>query len=141
MEKKDERNETKRATGTSRTIDDDFDDGPTDEEVDAWAEHERKRRERWLAGPTEREKSAWARQHRTRTRRRVDSYYDSSGEPDIDPTVRRFWRENELATKGVLDYFYNGPLYVWSRLVRAGRNLEEEGFFPRVTPRVSFYDD
>ena len=34
--------------------------GPSDDEVDAWAAKEKKRRESWTEGPTEREKTIWA---------------------------------------------------------------------------------
>ena len=39
---------------------------PTDAELDAWAERERKRREAWLKGPTADERAAYARRVRER---------------------------------------------------------------------------
>src|SRR5512135_2674640 len=41
---------------------------PIDDEAEAWAERERKRREEWLQGPTGEEKAAWARAQRWRGR-------------------------------------------------------------------------
>ena len=39
---------------------------PTQEEIDAWAERERRRRAAWLAGPSEEDRRAWARHYRWR---------------------------------------------------------------------------
>ena len=40
--------------------------GPTDAEVEAWAQQERERREAWLHGPTSAQKSDWAVRERGR---------------------------------------------------------------------------
>jgi hypothetical protein len=39
---------------------------PTADEIAAWADAERKRREAWLAGPSEEEKAEWSRRYRRR---------------------------------------------------------------------------
>ncbi len=39
---------------------------PSQEEIDAWAAREHKRREAWASGPTDAEKQAWARRYRRR---------------------------------------------------------------------------
>ena len=48
--------------------------GPSDDEVEAWAERERRRREEWVAGPTEEEKLEWSRSQRRRRRDDDDDY-------------------------------------------------------------------
>ena len=45
---------------------------PTDQEVEEWAEREKKRREAWLAGPSEAEKREWRRRQRGRQRAERD---------------------------------------------------------------------
>jgi hypothetical protein len=117
--------------------------GPTREEVEAWAEQERKRRAAWMAGPTEREKSAWARYER---RRRIarEAYDPDDPYADDWETVRmaqRLRRDAELASEGALYCLFDGPFWLWARLLRAGLDWEERGYRPSRRRRISFSDD
>jgi hypothetical protein len=58
----------------------DFVDGPQEEDVDAWAEEERRRRQAWLNGPSDFEKQRWARRE---GRRRAAQASGSSGDGDV----------------------------------------------------------
>ena len=40
--------------------------GPTEAEIETWAQQEHERREAWLRGPTEAQKSDWAEREHTR---------------------------------------------------------------------------
>lgn len=113
--------------------------GPTDDEVEAWAERERRRRQKWAEGPTEEEKMAWAlREHRRRSARAGDSDKPAdSGER----RMRRASREAELAAVGAWDLFMEFPWRVWDTLVDEGREREAEAFSARRRRRVRYYDD
>jgi hypothetical protein len=68
--------------------------GPSDEEVDAWASRERRRREEWLKGPTEEEKSEWARRerrHRDRDRDDEPSYRSTGFRRRRDEDGREYY--------------------------------------------------
>jgi hypothetical protein len=131
---------------------------PSEAEVDAWAERERRRREGWLSGPTAEERAAWVQRERDR---RLASF-----EPAPAPgagLVRRAQhslREAQLAAEGAMSLLWKGleaegpvryPVGLfrrWSRrgmevLVRAGQEWEEEMAQPGHGPsrRVPLDED
>lgn len=55
--------------------------GPDDEEVAAWAEAVRRRRQAWLNGPSTFEKLQWARHERRRRAARAGGYIDDEPAP------------------------------------------------------------
>jgi len=63
---------------------------PTAEEIDAWASHERDRRQAWLAGPTEDEQDDWARRY---LRRASLGFADSRLGPSPGDVAQ--WAERE----------------------------------------------
>jgi hypothetical protein len=122
--------------------------GPTGEEIEEWAERERKRRQAWLQGPTEEEKRAWARSH-GRRRPRASYIGPTWRGPDevtdryelADETVRRIKRETELASKGAWRWMMEAPYWYWAKLVDAGREWEE-GYERTERPRrIRLYAD
>ncbi len=106
--------------------------GPTDAEVDAWAEQERERREAWLQGPTEAQRSDWA--ARERTRRLAEGSGSLRGvaarlAPGESPLffMQRYAREAQLAAEGAMSMMINVSVRdVFDQLVRAGRDWEDE---------------
>jgi hypothetical protein len=137
--------------------------GPSDEEVDAWAERERRRREEWVAGPTEDEKIDWARSERRRRRRCDDDYYYDRWDRPLSRYWDRYWgrdsdrydrdcdreesiasrmmRDTMYAAEGAADMLINGPYRAWSRMVRNGRDWEDDDFEPRRPRRIRYRDD
>ena len=113
--------------------------GPTPEDVEAWAERERVRRQMWTAGPTEEEKLAWA--CRERERRSSRSFADKlDSDLEDDPLAQRLRRDAELASFGALSLFMDVPFLVLSRLIRAGRSVEASGPLSRGR-RVPFFEE
>jgi hypothetical protein len=115
---------------------------PSEAEVDAWAERERRRREGWLGGPAAEERAAWVQQERER---RLASLKPAPA-PDAASLVhraQRSLREAQLAAEGAASLVWKGVeaegpvgfpvglLRKWSRrgmavLVRAGHEWEED---------------
>jgi len=101
--------------------------GPSNSDVDAWAERERRRREAWLAGPSEDEKRDWAR----RKRRRSSSGH--GGESTLGPSEDEVeaWAERERRRR---EAWLAGPSEDekrdWARRRR-----------PASAPPRSYYDD
>ncbi|HYB31633.1 MAG TPA: hypothetical protein VEF89_33930, partial [Solirubrobacteraceae bacterium] len=66
---------------------------PREQEVEEWAEREKKRREAWVAGPSEAEKSEWMRRRRERRelRERLDAadLSDTEVERELERRLRR----------------------------------------------------
>lgn len=130
---------------------------PTREEVDAWAERERKRREAWLQGPDEEERYEWAR--RERGRRWARAAYGSGfappstfawGLPPIVPPVdpseldrieARYIRDTQLALEGTILSLWRLPFRIFASATQAGRVWEEEQRLRTPRQRVPFYDD
>ena len=146
------RRERRRRASGSRSYEDPALLGPTDEEVEAWAERERRRRQAWLDGPSEDEKIAWARGERRRRRDRDESWWErpwreglsrgrSTDLDDEDDVASRLSREAWLATEGAVEALVNLPFRMWSRLVDAGRDWEEEEYYPRRRRRIRYRDE
>jgi hypothetical protein len=110
---------------------------PTEEEIKAWAEQERGRRQAWLEGPTEDEKQRWI--------RREIGGGEWEGLPstpvietELLEAADRLLREADLAAKGSLVALARAPLAVWSYLMRSGRMFEEALYQPPSRRRVRF---
>jgi hypothetical protein len=98
---------------------------PADQEVEEWAEREKKRRDAWLAGPSEAEKREWMRRQRDRRdpRERYDAadLSDSELERELE---RRLRREAYLARVGLMDLLLRWPPRLGAKLIRAGLDAQ-----------------
>ena len=116
---------------------------PTEQEVQEWAERERKRREAWLAGPSEEEKREW--RHRQRHRSELREQYGASDTPDYElerELERRLRRDVHLARAGVFGLLLNLPYSVGAKLIRSGLDAQydyytEPAFRRRLPPDFS----
>jgi hypothetical protein len=126
--------------------------GPTDAEVEAWAERVRKRRQAWVDGPTEEEKHEWQRREQARRAARsefeAESGADNGGPTRRDPSYeeglrlqRRYVREARLATEGLGVWVATWPFRVLANLVSVGREWEDESLRPARRRWIPFYDD
>jgi hypothetical protein len=119
---------------------------PTDQDVEQWAEREKKRREAWLAGPSETEKREWS--LRRRHLSEVRELYGASDEPDSElerELERRLRRDAHLARAGVLGLFLNLPYTLGAKLIRSGLDAQydyytEPAFRRRMPPDFSSGD-
>src|SRR5436190_1485764 len=85
--------------------------GPTDAEIEAWAEQVRQRRQAWLDGPTEEEKHEWFRRERMRRLAVMGDEDEDISTPrghnghdlydDARRIQRRYIRELRLASEGL----------------------------------------
>jgi len=113
---------------------------PTDQEVEEWAEREKRRREAWLAGPSEAEKRDWSRRRRELSELR--DQYGASDEPDSElerDLERRLRRDIHLARAGMLGLVLNLPYSLGARLIRSGLDAQydyytEPAFRRRMPP-------
>lgn len=113
---------------------------PTQAEIDAWVEREKRRRQAWLNGPTSEEREGYAR--RLRQRRLSDAF--DEGESRVQDGVRmgvRYGRETQLAAEGAMTVLYRWSRRTFGDLVRAGREWEEETSLPNRRRRVSIDDE
>lgn len=113
---------------------------PTQAEIDAWVEREKRRRQAWLNGPTTEERDDYAR--RLRQRRLSDAF--DEGESRIQDGVRmgvRYGRDTQLAAEGAMTLLYRWSRRTFGDLVRAGREWEEETSLPNRRRRVSLDDE
>src|SRR4051794_10627882 len=97
---------------------------PSDAEIEAWAEHERARREEWLRGPTAAQKAEWAARERARRLSGTQGATSRSltPSPEVLRLAQRYVREAQLATEGAVSLFFNLSVRnVLDELVRAGR--------------------
>ena len=122
--------------------------GPTEDEVEAWAERERRRRQAWASGPTDAEKRAWARQVRRRRLARAGAYgplgplpFGPPADVGLDPLGARYARETQLALEGLGAWLVAWPFQVMASLVRSGRAWEEQAVRPARRRRVRLYED
>ena len=121
--------------------------GPSDDEVEAWAERERQRRREWAEGPTEHEKLLWARRERLRRARKAErpsgAGGSSRGDPDRDDQLRRaarFRRDAQRLALGTFATLLDLPFLTASTLVGVGRDVEAGADRP-ARRRVSLVDD
>ena len=113
---------------------------PSPEEIDAWAERERARRQAWLAGPNEDERAEYAAHLR---QRRLAEAFDE-GEAMLQERMRqglRYSREAQLAAEGAMSLFFRWSQRTFAELVKAGREWEEDTNLPRIPRRVRMDDD
>jgi hypothetical protein len=113
---------------------------PSPEEINAWAERERARRQAWLAGPSQEERAEYATHLR---QRRLAEAFDE-GEVMLQERMRqglRYSREAQLATEGAISLFFRWSQRTFAELVKAGREWEEETNLPRIARRVRMDDD
>jgi hypothetical protein len=113
---------------------------PSDDEIEAWADQERKRREAWLKGPTPEEKKAWARRERARRRAEAEAAQDEAALKG-EPSVLRYPREAQLVAEGAVSLAWKMSQRSLGLLVRAGREWEEEWAKPRRPHRVPLDED
>src|SRR3954447_25558053 len=119
------------------------DPGPTDAEVDAWAQQERERREAWLRGPTPAQRSDWAARERTRRLAEGESRVRGAAarlEPGESPLffMQRYAREAQLAAEGAMSMVFNLSVReVFDQLVQAGRDWEDEYTSRPVRRRIA----
>jgi len=99
--------------------------GPTDAEVEAWAERERARRDAWLRGPTEAQKAEWAAAERARrTRPHLQLPAPS---PETRHLAQHYLRSAQLVAEGAFSRLFNlSARDVLDDLIRAGRAWEDE---------------
>jgi hypothetical protein len=108
--------------------------GPTDAEVDAWAQQERERREAWLRRPTSAQKSDWATRERgRRMAERGPERVQRARLPRLPVgedslyLMQRYAREAQLAAEGAFSLVFSVSVRdVYDQLVQAGRNWEDE---------------
>jgi hypothetical protein len=125
--------------------------GPTEAEVEAWAERVRLRRQSWVDGPTDEERHEWQRRERARRLARLEFESESGlgngGPPRLDPDEerrrlqRRYVRDARLATQGLGVYMATWPFRMLAELVNAGREWEDEYLRPTRRRWIPFYDE
>jgi len=116
---------------------------PTEQEVEEWAEREKKRRDAWVAGPSEAEKREWMR--RQRDRREARERYDAADLSDSElerELERRLRREAYLARVGMVDLLLRWPPRLGAKLIRAGLHAQYDYYTEpasrrRVPPEFS----
>ena len=97
---------------------------PTDAEIDAWAEEERRRRSAWLAGPTPAERAAFARRE-SRLRQAERQGLDQRT-ADLARLGLRYTRESQLATEGAISILVRWARQARAELIKAGLEWEDE---------------
>jgi hypothetical protein len=121
-------------------IDSDLALEPTPEEIEAWAERERARRQAWLSGPSEQERAEYAAHLR---QRRLAEAFDE-GEAMLEERMRQglhYSREAQLAAEGAMSLFFRWSQRTFAELVKAGREWEEDTALPRMPRRVRMDDE
>ncbi len=113
--------------------------GPTQAEIDEWAERERRRREAWLNGPTPEEREAYA--QRERERRQAEANAATARANELARRSRRYARESQLAAEGAVSLMTRWSRRAFTELMRAGREWEEETTRPGAKRRIRLDDD
>ena len=113
--------------------------GPSQAEIDEWAERERKRREAWLSGPTPEEREAYA--QRERERRQADANSATARAAELARRSQRYARETQLAAEGAFSLATRWSRRGLAELMRAGREWEEEATKPGAKRRIRLDDD
>jgi hypothetical protein len=119
---------------------------PTDQEVEDWAEREKKRREAWLDGPSEADKREWRR--RQQDVKELREMYGPSDEPDsvlARQLEERLRRDAYLARAGIVDLLLHWPPRLGAKLIRGGLDAQydyytDPAFRRRVPPDFSSED-
>jgi hypothetical protein len=112
---------------------------PTDQEVDEWAEREKKRREAWLTGPGDAEKREWRRRQQ-HVRELREFYGADEADYELERALeRRLRRDVMLAGTGIFDILVNWPHRLGAKLIRTGLDRQydyytEPAFRRRVPP-------
>jgi hypothetical protein len=125
--------------------------GPTDAEIEAWAEQVRQRRQAWLDGPTEEEKHEWFQRERLRRLARsevedidISASMEHNGHDLYDDArriQRRYVRELRLASEGLAVTMVTLPFRVMAELVATGREWEKHSLHPARRRWIPFYDE
>ena len=97
---------------------------PTPEELEAWAERERKRRAAWLPGPTEEERAAYA--ERVREQRLAELQGQDARLADRMRQMKLYPREAQLAAEGAMSLLRPVVAPGLRRARPRGRDWEEE---------------
>jgi hypothetical protein len=113
--------------------------GPTQAEIDAWADQERKRREAWLSGPSPQEREAYA--QRERERREAEANGATARAAEMARRGKRYARESQLAAEGAFSLMTRWSRRGFAELMRAGREWEEETTKPGAKRRIRLDDD
>ena len=116
---------------------------PTHQEVQEWAEREKKRREAWVAGPTEGEKREWTR--RQQQLGELRELYGARDESDYElerQLERRLRRDLSLAGVGAFNLLLHAPFRLGAKLIRSGIDAQydyysEPAYRRRVPPDFS----
>lgn len=104
------------------------------EDIAAWAERERKRRQAWLEGPDEEEKQAWADAERKRRKR---EYREELLDMDLDEGRRMADR----LIAGVANRMVEAPLRRLGNLMREGQDAEDRHNEPLRRRRRVYPED
>ena len=113
--------------------------GPSQAEIDEWAERERKRREAWLSGPTPEEREAYAQRERERRAGGCQQCHGRAAE--LARRSQRYARETQLAAEGAFSLATRWSRRGFAELMRAGREWEEEATKPGAKRRIRLDDD
>jgi len=143
--------DSNQQSASSKNSDPQIAAGPTDAEIEAWAEQIRLRRQAWLDGPTEEEKNEWYQRERVRRLARVEvEEVDISAQPersaydlyeDVRRIQRRYIRELRLAGEGLAVTMVTMPFRVMAQLVATGREWEKQSLHPARRRWIPFYDE
>jgi hypothetical protein len=120
---------------------------PTQQEVEDWAEREKKRREAWLAGPSEAEKREWRRQQRHLSELREMYGAGVRSDAEVEREVERRLRlDAHLARVAISDLLVRWPRRlvaigdlpprVGAKLIRTGLDVEYGDYSEPVSPRT-----
>jgi hypothetical protein len=114
-------------------------DADSNNEVERWADREKKRRKAWLDGPSEEEKREWIERHSRRK-----AYDRPSEDEDIEEGRRiaaRWERDIGWAVMGFASRLMDSRYAILGNLVREGREAEDEYLASRRRRRRVFWDD
>lgn len=120
---------------------------PTDQDVEEWAEREKKRREAWLAGPSEAEKREWTRQQRHRSELREIYGAGDRSDSEVEREVERRLRlDAHLARVAIFDRLVHWPRRLGAigglpprmgaKLIRTGLDVEYGDYAEPVSART-----
>lgn len=119
--------------------------GPSDAEIETWAQRERERREAWLRGPTQAQRADWALRERGR---RLSEHGSEASAPRLASgenrlfLVQRYAREAQLAAEGAVSLVLGLSVRdLFDQLVQAGRDWEDEYASRPTRRRIPLGDD